>query len=133
MIHSIASNKVEFDHKSFASTGCDLNEFSSLSIEFLSSSSSQLGGAVGHTLTQQVGAGDNVAEEHGLQSFLVFEKFVEGINWNLVKSRVSWGKDSEWTLSIEGGHEVSSLQGCMEGGEVRVLCDKGRNGLSCRD
>jgi len=90
MVYPVAGYKVKLDHKSTASTGSDLYKFSPLSVELLPRSCPQFGGSLGDGFARQLSAGNNMAEENCLQSFLVFKEFVEGINWNLYKKIVIW-------------------------------------------
>merc|ERR1719477_281776 len=61
------------------------SHFPPLGTQLLPCSSPQLGGPVGDGLPLQVGPGHHVPQQHGLQGFLVLQKFVERINWNLIK------------------------------------------------
>lgn len=129
MVHPIAGHKIKLDHKSFAGARCDLHVFPPGGFQLFPCSRPQLGGAVGHTLAQQVGARNNMAEQDSLQSFLICKEFVQRIYWNLVKCRVCWGEDSERSLAGQCVQEVGSLKGRVEGGEVGVFTDQGCKGL----
>ena len=119
MNNSICGEDVKGDHAGFPSGALDGDVPAPGDIDLLTPSGIQGGCALGHFSGLKSGTRDDVTEKHSCQGVLVSEEAVEGVRWDLGKSIVGGGEDSEGTLSSEGVDQAGSFDGSKKGGELR--------------